>query len=34
MKLGWVSKVEIDSQMADVVVRPSDDTATMFAFVK
>ena len=34
MKLGWVSKIEVDSQNEDVVVRPSEDTATMFAFVK
>jgi hypothetical protein len=34
LKLGWLSKREVDTQIQDVVVRPADDTATMFAFVK
>jgi len=34
LKLGWLSKREVDTQIPDVVIRPADDTATMFAFVK
>jgi hypothetical protein len=34
LKLGFLSKREVDTQIQDVVVRPPEDTATMFAFVK
>jgi hypothetical protein len=34
MKLGIFSKIKVDSQISDILVRPPEDTATMFAFVK
>jgi hypothetical protein len=34
MKLGVCSKLRVDSQIPEVLSRPPEDTATMFAFVK
>ncbi len=34
MKLGVFSKLRVDSQIQEVLSRPSEDTATMFAFLK
>lgn len=34
LRLGIVRENEVESQIQDVLDRPSDDTATMFAFVK
>ena len=34
LRLGFLKQVTIDSHISDVLDRPTDDTATMFAFVK
>jgi hypothetical protein len=34
LKLGVLSRREVDTQIKDVVLRPPDDTATLFSFVK
>jgi hypothetical protein len=34
LKLGVFSKLKVDSQISDILSRPPEDTATMFAFLK
>ncbi len=34
LKLGVFSKLRVDSQISEVLSRPPEDTATMFAFLK
>jgi hypothetical protein len=34
LKLGIFSKIRVDSQISEVLTRPPEDTATMFAFLK
>lgn len=34
LKLGWFEQRHIVSKIEDILERPQDDTATMFAFVK
>jgi len=34
MKLGIFSKLRVDSQIQEVLSRPSEDAVTMFAFLK
>jgi hypothetical protein len=34
LKLGICSKLKVDSQISEVLQRPPEDTATMFAFLK
>ena len=34
LRLGIFKQTMVETQISDVLTRPSDDTATMFAFVK
>ena len=34
LKLGIVTQISVETQIKDILERPSEDTATMFSFVK